>query len=258
MTAIVNDESTYSQYDPDEEASEGEVYRVRLENVFEGPMDLLVYLIKKNEVDIWDIPVALITSQYLEYIEWMKQMNIDLAGDFLVMAATLTQIKSKMLLPVHEDVEEGAEDPRLEIARPLAEYLKMKKAAEELATRALLGEHTFVRQSDKSDFAVDPDEEVVKVGLFELIDAFRRLLDNLSPDQRIEFSSDTISVKDRINELVDILEEKGSATFEELFSGEVTKEGIIVTFLAILEMVKIRVVRVVQNVSTGIIRLFYL
>jgi segregation and condensation protein A len=174
------------------------------------------------------------------------------------MAATLAQIKSKMLLPVHEDVEESAEDPRMEIARPLAEYLKMKKAAEELAARTLLGEHTFVRQADKSGFAFDPDEDVVKVGLFELIDAFRRLLDNLSPEQRVEFSADTISVKDRINELVDILEKKGSATFEELFADEITKQGIIVTFLAVLEMVRVRIVRVVQNRGTGIIRLFYL
>ncbi len=255
-TATVNEDSQYQDYEPDDD-SDGEIYRVRLENVFEGPMDLLVYLIRKNEVDIWDIPIALITHQYLEYIEWMKQMNIDLAGEFLVMAATLAQIKSKMLLPIHEDVEEDAEDPRLEIARPLAEYLMMKQAAEELATRTLLGEHTFVRRTDKSSFAIDPDEEVVKVGLFELIDAFRRILDNLAPEQRVEFSSDVISVKDRINELVDILEEKGSAAFEELFSGEMTKQGIIVTFLAILEMVKLRLIRVVQHVQSGVIRLFY-
>ena len=256
----MNDETTETEYDPDEDGDgdEGQIYRVRLENVFEGPMDLLVYLIKKNEVDIWDIPIALITGQYLEYIEWMKQMNIDLAGEFLVMAAALAQIKSKMLLPVHEDVEEDTEDPRLEIARPLAEYLRMKQAAEELAARTLLGEHTFVRHTDKSEFAIDPDEEVVKVGLFELIDAFRRILDNLAPEQRVEFSSDVISVKDRINELVDILEEKGSAAFEELFFGEMTKQGIIVTFLAILEMVKLRLVRVVQHVQSGVIRLFYL
>ena len=99
-------------------------YEVKLTDVFEGPMDLLIHLIKKNEVNIYDIPIALITRQYLEYLEWMKSMNIDLAGEFLVMASTLTQIKSRLLLPIH-DVEEQEEDPRLEIMRPLMEYLQM-------------------------------------------------------------------------------------------------------------------------------------
>ncbi|MBW1753945.1 MAG: segregation/condensation protein A, partial [Deltaproteobacteria bacterium] len=102
-----------------------ELYQVKLDNIFEGPMDLLVHLIKKHEVDIYDIPIAMITDQYLEYLKWMESMNIDVAGDFIVMAATLTQIKSKMLLPIHEN-ENDQEDPRLEIARPLAEYLQMK------------------------------------------------------------------------------------------------------------------------------------
>ncbi|MGD8469721.1 MAG: segregation/condensation protein A, partial [Desulfobacterales bacterium] len=105
-----------------------EVYKVQLENIFEGPMDLLVHLIKKNELDIYDIPIALVTEQYLQYMEWMKAMNIDLAGDFIVLASTLTQIKSRMLLPASSDEEE--DDPRQEIVRPLVEYLQMKSAAE--------------------------------------------------------------------------------------------------------------------------------
>jgi len=121
-----------------------ESYQVKLDNVFEGPMDLLVHLIKKNEVDIYDIPIALVTNQYLEYLEWMKSLNIDVAGDFLVMAATLTQIKSRMLLPAHEGGEEE-DDPRMEIAKPLEEYLQMKSAAEHLTERNRLGETTFIR-----------------------------------------------------------------------------------------------------------------
>jgi segregation and condensation protein A len=113
-------------------------YKVRLENVFEGPMDLLVHLIRKNEVDIYDIPVGLITEQYLAYLEWMKLLNIDNVGEFLVMASTLAQIKSRMLLPFHGE-EEDEEDPRMQIARPLAEYLQIKSAAEELASRNMLG-----------------------------------------------------------------------------------------------------------------------
>ena len=106
-----------------------EIYQIKLDNIFEGPMDLLVHLIKKNEVDIYDIPIALLTDQYLEYLEWMKSLNIDFAGDFLLMAATLTQIKSKMLLPIHES-EDEEDDPRLAITKPLEEFLRMKSAAE--------------------------------------------------------------------------------------------------------------------------------
>jgi len=235
-----------------------EPYRVELTNVFEGPMDLLVYLIKKNEVDIYDIPIALITDQYLGYMDLMKSLNIDLAGEFLVMAATLTQIKSKMLLPIHEGIEEDAEDPRLAITRPLIEYLQLKSAAEELAARQLLGEHTFIRKADTQEFLVDPEDEVIKVGLFELIDAFKRILDRVDPDQRVDLTADSISVKDRITQLIDILETNGSIAFNELFDTDTTKADVIVTFLAVLEMVKVRLVRIVQHIRTGMIRLFYL
>jgi segregation and condensation protein A len=107
-----------------------DIYKVQIDDIFEGPMDLLVHLIKKHEVDIYDIPIALITKQYLEYIEWMKIMNIDIAGDFIVMASTLTKVKSRMLLPSHD--EDDDEDPRLELVKPIEEYLLMKSAAEKL------------------------------------------------------------------------------------------------------------------------------
>ena len=232
-------------------------YKVKLENVFEGPMDLLVYLIQKNEVNIYNIPISLITDQFLEYLEWMKSLNIDFAGDFIVMASTLTKIKSRMLLPLHGP-EDNPEDPRAEIARPLEDYLAMKSAAEQLAARDLLGEHTFVRKPDKADYLKDRGEEFIKVGLFELIDAFKRILDTVSPETRIDLSADTISVKDRISFIVDILEVQKSVTFDELFSETIEKSDIIVTFLAILEMVKLCLIQVVQHVQTGIIRLFYL
>ena len=231
-------------------------YEVRLDNVFEGPMDLLFYLIKKHEVDIYDIPIALVTEQYLSYIELMKSLNIDFAGDFLVMAATLTQIKSKMLLPVHDD-EEEIEDPRLEIARPLQEYLEMKSAAEQLAQRNILGEHTFVRNPAAEEIQWEEDTGLIKVGLFELIDAFQKILDNVSPDHRVDLTTDRVSVKGRINQLVDLLEEKNSLTFDELFKGAARKSDLIVTFLAILEMVKLSLITVVQHTLSGVIRIFY-
>lgn len=234
-----------------------ESYKVKLENIFEGPMDLLVYLIRKNEVNIYDIPIALITDQFLEYIEWMKSLNIDFIGDFILMAATLTKIKSKMLLPVHEP-EDAEDDPRSEIVRPLYDYLQMKSAAETLADRQLLGEQIFTRKPGKDEYLKDFDEEFIKVGLFELIDAFKRILENVSPDHKMDFSADSISVKDKISNIIDILEIKKSVTFDELFSGNIDKSDVIVTFLAILEMVKLYLIRIVQHVQTGIIRLFYI
>lgn len=232
-------------------------YRIRLDDIFEGPMDLLVFLIRKNEVNIYDIPIALITDQYLEYINWMKSMNIDLVGDFLVMAATLTQIKSKMLLPVHQGEEADDLDPRLAVTRPLLEYLQIKSAAEDLEARHLLGDDTFLRNPEKGNQLIEGEPEFVQVGLFELIDAFQNILKNISDELRIQMTMDKISVKDKIAEIVDILEKKGSVTFTELFSENVEKEMIIVTLLAILEMVKLAIIRIFQHVESGIIRIFY-
>ena len=234
-----------------------EDYRVRLEDIFEGPMDLLVHLIKKHEVDIYDIPIALITKQYLEYLEWMKAMNIDVAGDFLVMASTLAHIKSRMLIPAHEN-ENDDEDPRLELVRPLEEYLRMKSAAERLSERDLLGEDTFVRNPSQEDYLLNPEDAVISVGLFELIDAFQKILENITPGGRIEINADTITVRDRIVQIVDIFEARGSVTFNELFSKNADKSEVIVTFLAILEMVRLALVQIVQHTRSGIIRLFYL
>ena len=233
-------------------------YRVKLSDIFEGPMDLLVHLIKKNEVNIYDIPIALVTEQYLQYLEWMDLLNLEYAAEFVVMASTLTQIKSRMLLPVHAEEEGEEEDPRQAIVRPLLEYLRLKSAAEQLAERPLLGEDTFTRPAQPAARAVADDEEVIKIGLFELIDAFQKILAGLPDEARIEFTADTISVKERISQIVDQLEAKGSLTFFELFSEHPGRGEIVVTFLAILEMVKLALVRLVQHVNSGIIRIFYL
>jgi segregation and condensation protein A len=235
-----------------------DTYKVQIENVFEGPMDLLVHLIKKHEMDIYDIPIALITEQYLQYIEWMKAINIDIAGDFILMASTLTKIKSKMLLPIHGE-EDDDDDPRLEIVKPLEEYLRIRSAANELASRNLLGEDTFVRNTSLEDFAVDQDGEIIKVGLFELIDAFQKIIERISDQRGMDIlTADTISVRDRIAQLIDIFETKKSVTFDELFSSNVDKSEVVVTFLAILEMVRLSLLTIVQNTQSGIIRLFYL
>jgi segregation and condensation protein A len=220
-------------------------------------MDLLVHLIKKNELDIYDIPIALVTEQYLQYLEWMKIMNIDFAGDFIVMASSLAQIKSRMLLPASAD-EEDEDDPRHEIIKPLLEYLQMKSAAEQLSERHLLGEETFLRGRDRQEFLAIQQEEYIQVGLFELIDAFQKILEKIPDDQRMEFTPDKISVKEKITQIADLLEAKGSTTFIELFSENPDKSEIIVTFLAILEMVRLALIRIVQHAQTGVMRLFYL
>ena len=234
-----------------------EPYRVVLTDLFEGPMDLLVHLIKKNELPIYDIPIALITEKYLQYLKWMDALNVDYASEFIVLAATLMQVKSRMLLPAHEGEEED-EDPRQELIQPLLEYLQMKSAAEQLAQRDLLGEATFTRKTDNEEFLTNPDERIIKVGLFELIDAFQRILEKIPEGVQIDFSADEVSVKEKISQIADILEARGSVAFEELFPEMPTRTDVIVTFLAILEMVKLEIVRLVQHVNTGIIRLFYI
>lgn len=233
------------------------IYQIQLEEIFEGPMDLLIHLIRKNDLDIYDIPIALITDQYLQYLELMKAMNIDYAGDFILMASTLTQIKSRMLLPTH-DGEEEEEDPLQEITRPLLEYLQMKSAADQLIERDLLGEKTFVRNPSRDEFLTSPEDEFIKIGLFELIDAFQKILERIPDGHRIELTADEISVKDKISQIVEILEAKASVTFLELFSDNPDKHEVIITFLAILEMVKLTLIRIIQNVKTGIIRIFYI
>ncbi len=234
-------------------------YRVRVENVFEGPLDLLIHLIRKNEVDIYDIPIAMITQQFLAYVNWIKLTEINNAGDFILMAATLMQIKSRTLLPTHGH-EDQEEDPRMEIVRPLLEYLQIKAAAEELEQRPRLGEDTFTRKPTKDEFPQPSVDEMLNVGLFELIDALQRILKRSSGHHQVDLSVDRISVKERMAALVDILEDSGSLTFDELVkrTTDPVKSDIIITFLAILEMVKLSLVRLTQHIQSGIIRIFYL
>lgn len=236
-------------------------YRIKVENIFEGPMDLLIHLIRKNEVDIYDIPIALITHQFLEYVQWLKLTELDNAGEFILMAATLVGIKSRTLLPTHGNEDEDQQDPRMEIARPLLEYMKIKAAAEELAQRSLLGADTFTRIPDKDDIPKNPDDDqLIKIGLFELINAFQDVIGRISAQHQVDLSVERFTIKDRMAELIDILEQNNSVTFDELFERHALplKSDIIITFLAILEMVKLNLIRVAQHIQSGIIRIFYI
>jgi segregation and condensation protein A len=228
--------------------------RVQLE-IFEGPLDLLLHLIKKNEVSITDIPIATITEQYLATLEVMESLNLDVAGEFLVMAATLIHIKSRMLLPLtddEEDEEEG-QDPRAELVRRLLEYQRFKDAAEELERREILTRDVFVR-------AAAPAEEAGATGfrdvsVLELLTALRRVIERLPKDSVHEVTLEKITVREKMTLLLDILRANGRALFESLFAGVKTRMEVIVTFLAMLELVKVRAIRIFQEEMTGPIQI---
>ncbi len=232
------------------------VYTVRTES-FEGPFDLLLHLIKKNEVDIYNIPIAAITRQYLEYLDVMKELNLDIAGDFLVMASTLIQIKSRMLLPLPDEEEAGEEeleDPRAELVRRLLEYSKYKDAAVTLGQRELLDRDVFIRKGALTELEeFKADDEVIEVELFELVDAFRRVLAKVPAESFHEVGAEGLSIADRINELLLFLQGTDAATFDDLFIGSATREQVIITFLAILELCKLKMVKLTQLGSFGAI-----
>ncbi len=221
-------------------------YQVRLE-IFEGPLDLLLHLIHKNEVDIFNIPIALITEQYLEYLKLMKVLNLDVAGEYLLMASTLLYIKSKMLLPTpsEEDEEEG-EDPRAELTRRLLEYQKYKEAASELERRPMLDRDVFIRSA--SSERDDPEEgERLEASLFELVEAFRKILERVKLETFHEVILDRLTVEEKVQEILSLLQkEKRSMAFHLLFPEEASRRVIIITFLAILELVKMKLVRIFQ------------
>lgn len=234
-------------------------YEIALADIFEGPMDLLVHLIKKNEVDIYDIPIAFITDQFLAYLEWMKSLDIDIAGDFLVMAATLTHIKSRMLLPSNAAGTDTAEedDPRNEITGPLVEYLQMKSVAEQLAGQPLLDADVFARKTPYPDFKTDPGEETLDADLLDLLTAYQSLLNKMSDNPALHISFELISVKEKMTEVIDKIKDRGTVSFVSLLSAHPDRTEVIVTFLAILEVVKLNMGYLLQSDSHRDLRLIH-
>ena len=224
--------------------------RVQLE-IFEGPLDLLLHLIKKNEVSITDIPLALITEQYLATLELMQTLDLDLAGEFLVMAATLIHIKSRMLLPVGEEEAEEEEgvDPRAELVRRLLEYQRYKEAAAELEQREVLTRDVFVRASAPIEEA--GPREFREVSVFELLGALKRVIDRLPKDFVHEVTLEKVSVREKMTLLLDTLRDQSRVVFESLFSDVKSRLEIVVTFLAMLELVKVRAIRIYQDDMAG-------
>ena len=230
-------------------------YTFRLEG-FEGPLDLLLHLIQKNELDIFNIPIALITEQYLEYLQWMKVLNLDTAGEYLLMASTLLHIKSRMLLPKSSEAEEEEEeDPRAELVRRLLEYQKYKNAALEMEKRPLLDRDVFIRLAP-ADPEEEPEEERIEVNLFELLEAFREVLKKVKPETIHEVILEHISVEAKILEILAILEkENRSIAFHRLFPEEASRRLVVVTLLAILELVKMKRIRIFQLAAFETIRI---
>ena len=236
-------------------------YQVVLDS-FEGPLDLLLHLIKKHELDIMDIPVSLITEQYLKHIEVMKTLNLDVAGEYILMAATLMHIKSKMLLPPseEEETEEDGGDPREKLVKRLLEYKKYKEASEELLSMDMLDRENFlkgfVEDLEDMDSEADSEEETSHdVTLFDLMEVLSDLLKEAKTYNPHEVSLEKVSVKEKIDIIIQKISIEGSLTFRSLFDKASSKNDIIATFLALLELVKMNKVRAFQGETFGVIRI---
>ncbi len=229
-------------------------YKVELD-IFEGPMDLLLYLIKRDEIDIYDIPIERITKQYMSYLDTFKLLNIGLAGEFLVMAANLCYIKSRMMLPKHvqppeEDADE--DDPRWDLIRQLIEYKKFKEAARQLGEKEAKQRDRFTHKPER----IVPDAEEVRplsgdIGIFDLIRAFQNILDRFNDEGLGEIVDDHFTVGDKIDHILSLVPPGGSRPFTSLFDGATSKNEMIVTFLAVLELMKINLFRVRQELVLG-------
>jgi segregation and condensation protein A len=234
-----------------------EAYPVRVAN-FEGPLDLLLHLIKTNAVNIYDIPITVITQQYLDYIDLMQELNLDVAGEFLVMAATLIHIKSRMLLPRPDPHQEDPdEDPREALIRRLLEHQRFKAAAELLHERETLRSAQWTRPDGPiAEIAGEAPEPDLEIDLFSLITAFRAVIERAKQRPKIYLPDEQIRIEDRIDQLMIRLSETEACAFDDLFADVQTRAGLIVTFLALLEMIRLKLVRVFQSGVLGPIRVY--
>ncbi len=245
--AIVSEPRPGAELEPERE-SRDDGYRVELP-VFEGPLDLLLHLIQKHELDVLDIPISFITEKYLEYLSVMRTLAIDVASEYLVMAATLAHIKSKMLLPTppadqDDALDEEEIDPRMELVRRLLEYQKYKNAAVDLAGREVLGKDVFSRGASIEE--AEGPAPLAPVTVFSLIDAFNRIAERRKITIDHEVSFDRVSIAERINEIVDHLKLRSRCTLEELLPESFSRSELIITFLALLEMTRLKVTRLYQ------------
>jgi segregation and condensation protein A len=260
MASLIDYYHMQAVTEPTEFESSPDAYRVKLD-AFEGPLDLLLHLIRKNEVNIYDIPIALITEQYLGYIELMQELNLDVAGEFLVMASTLIHVKSRMLLPRPEPIGDDMideEDPREALVRRLLEHQKYKAAAELLHDRETIRSAQYMRPDARvADVAGEDYEPELEVDLFSLIAAFKGVLERASRRPHMVLPPEQISIEDRIRQLLDRLSETDACGFEQLFEdGDGSRAFMIVTFLAVLEMIRLKLIRVFQAGAFGPVRVY--
>lgn len=232
-------------------------YSVKLDQ-FEGPLDLLIHLIKRNEVNIYDIPIALVTAQYLEYLMLIRELDLDVAGEFLVMAATLIHIKSRMLLPRPDPTQEDPEeDPREALVRRLLEHQRYRQAAELLHERETLREAQWLRPDGRvAPLAGEEYEPELEVDLFSLMAAFKSVMERAKQRPQIALPAEQIPIETRIEQLLTRLSETQACGFEDLFEDVTSKGDMIVTFIALLEMIRLRLIRVFQAGSFGPIRIY--
>ena len=227
---------------------------------FEGPLDLLIHLIKKNEVDIYDIPIVLITKQYLEYLDLMKELNLDVAGEFLVMAATLIHIKSRTLVPRLETEsgdDEDDEDPRDLLMRRLLEHQQFKAAAELLHERETVRSAQWARPDGRvEEIAGEPFERELEVDLFSLLQAFQAVLSRARERPPVRLPEEVVPIETRIEELRERLATVEACGFEELFADVSSRRELITTFLAVLEMIRLKMIRVFQQGTCGPLRIY--
>jgi len=251
-------DSTERANDPEFE-SQLEDIRIRVES-FEGPLDLLVHLIKKHQVNVYDIPIALITEQYLEYLDLMQELNLDVASEFLVMAATLIHIKSRTLLPrpdPSQEDREAEEDPRDALVRRLLEHQKFKAAAELLHDRETVRSAQWTRPDSRVEaIAGDDYEPELEADLFSLLSAFRLVLQRARERPPMALPPEQVSIETRIEQLLERLSETEACGFNDLFEDVATRGDMIVTFLALLEMIRLKLVRVFQSAQLGAIRIY--
>jgi segregation and condensation protein A len=224
---------------------------VRLEN-FEGPLDLLLFLIRKNDLEISDIPIAQITQEYLSYLDLIKELNLEMAGEFLVMASTLMQIKAQMLLPSPEGEAAEGPDPRAELVNKLLEYQRYKEAASILAVANERAKDVFYRQVPPP---LNKDEFVLSASVFDLMSAFQRLLDD-APKEVEQILRDEIPLEVKIRHVLELLVERESIAFEELFSRGTSRLEMVVTFMALLELIRVRQITARQSDIFGSIRIY--
>jgi segregation and condensation protein A len=220
--------------------------------VFEGPLDLLLHLIRDQKIDIYDIPIIQITQQYMEYVELLQELDLEIAGEYLVMAATLIHIKSRMLLPPEEkEQEEPVEDPRAELVQRLLEYQAFKESSSLLRKREDIWKNVFRRSApDADEMQFEPEPVLFEATAFDLISAFKKLLEK-APEQALEITRETLTVADKINYIVERIENEDGIRFEDLFEDGCTKLSLIVTFLALLEVVRLGLVKIYQEKDFG-------